>query len=347
MNITYMAPWNGGNGFAAAAENLAGVLQGNEVVVAKVRSAAQVKTQPRVAIHQGFIGTLTPLLGSYNIAVVPWETDRIPASPPDYAYAQRLNRFDELWCPSAFSAQVAVASGVSKPCKVIPHVVDMEVFAPPAAAVSGKTVRFGYVGSWDERKNPAMVLEAYLSEFGVAEDVSLTLALDAKSVRRRAGIAAAVAGILKGSGKGGLPAYTISYGPRGVAALRGLYGGLSAFVTAAHGEGFGLCAVEAMACGVPLIAAPWSAMADYLDATTGYPLAYAVRPSDGRKLWRVGGQNWAFPDMASLRTALRQVAQDRVGARERGAAARALVQRKFSADVVGPLAMARLRAVGA
>lgn len=43
-------------------------------------------------------------------------------------------------------------------------------------------------------------------------------------------------------------------------------------VIPSHGEGWGRPHVEAMACGVPLIATNWSGPTEYLTPDNGYPL---------------------------------------------------------------------------
>ena len=68
--------------------------------------------------------------------------------------------------------------------------------------------------------------------------------------------------------------------PRAVAAL---IGGCDAFVHAGRQETFGLIAVEAMACGVPVVAYRAGALAEVIDAEVGglVPPAGPARLADG------------------------------------------------------------------
>lgn len=90
------------------------------------------------------------------------------------------------------------------------------------------------------------------------------------------------------------------------------------FVSAARAEGWGLHQIQAMATGRPLIAAAYSAMAEYLDKSVGYPVKFSEVPASGG-----GGYSgrWAEIDMASLRAKMREAYHRRPALLRRGAAA--------------------------
>lgn len=90
------------------------------------------------------------------------------------------------------------------------------------------------------------------------------------------------------------------------------------FVSAATSEGFGLHQLQAMCSGRPLIAAAYSAMADYLTKSTGYPVKYREVPNGGA-YYHAG--NWAELDMVSLRSKMREAYHGRPSLLRRGAAA--------------------------
>src|SRR5205807_6779556 len=81
---------------------------------------------------------------------------------------------------------------------------------------------------------------------------------------------------------------------------------MDAFVLPSRGEGFGLCGIEAMATGLPLIATNWSGPAEYLDAADSYPLSYKLVEAQAVEQYGVAyrGQ-WAQPDYEHLRSLMR------------------------------------------
>jgi len=66
--------------------------------------------------------------------------------------------------------------------------------------------------------------------------------------------------------------------------MTSLYRNAHAFVFPSYGEGWGLTLTEAMATGLPCIWTHWSAMLDYADETTGFP----IEPSEMEPFWLRG-----------------------------------------------------------
>src|SRR5439155_8208303 len=89
-------------------------------------------------------------------------------------------------------------------------------------------------------------------------------------------------------------------------ALLEFLGRMDAFVLPSRGEGFGLCGLEAMATGLPLVATNWSGPAEYLDPEDGFPLSYRLVDTLGLSSngVRYFGR-WAEPDYEHLRHLLR------------------------------------------
>ena len=83
---------------------------------------------------------------------------------------------------------------------------------------------------------------------------------------------------------------------------------LDAFVLPSRGEGFGLCGLEAMATGLPIIATNWNGPVEYLDPADSFPLAYRLADAAGTEAHSVRffGQ-WAEPDYEHLRSLLRWI----------------------------------------
>jgi hypothetical protein len=73
------------------------------------------------------------------------------------------------------------------------------------------------------------------------------------------------------------------------------------YVSGSAAEGWGLMQHQSMACGRPLIAAKYSGMAEYFDASCGYPVSFKVGPSGGPY---TGQGNWAHLNIISLEQAM-------------------------------------------
>jgi len=93
--------------------------------------------------------------------------------------------------------------------------------------------------------------------------------------------------------------------------------------------------------GLPVIATNWSGPTAFMSGETGYPLAcalVAVPPE-----LNLPRHRWAEPDAAHLRALLREVYTNREEARRRGAAARRLMEERFSPAALAQEAVARAR----
>jgi glycosyltransferase involved in cell wall biosynthesis len=95
------------------------------------------------------------------------------------------------------------------------------------------------------------------------------------------------------------------------------YRGLTCYVNASYGEGFGLHLLEAMGCGVPLISTTFSAVGEVFDPAHGYAVGYTVIEAKNR----VYSGRWADPDDDHLIARMREVHADRDIAARFGAAA--------------------------
>ena len=78
--------------------------------------------------------------------------------------------------------------------------------------------------------------------------------------------------------------------------LARIYGDAHAFIMPSAGEGWGLCLCEAQATGLPCIWTAWSAMLDYADETTGYPITqFSMAP-----FWPTGRENIGNPCLGAV-----------------------------------------------
>lgn len=208
--------------------------------------------------------------------------------------------------------------GVRVPIAVVPHGVDPERFPLLERVRSGdEPYTFGTFGALSPRKGIDLLLRAFREEFAPAEPVRLLLkSVDPPPI-----------------GPIDDPRVRVLTGFWDDADVLAFLSRLDAFVLPSRAEGFGLCALEAMATGLPAIATDWGGPADYLDPADSLPLASRLVDAAGTASngVRYEGQ-WAEPDVAHLRWLLRWQYEHREEAGRMGRLASARVQRLWTWD---------------
>jgi len=109
------------------------------------------------------------------------------------------------------------------------------------------------------------------------------------------------------------------------AEMQGLYNNskIKAYVTATHGEGFGLPIFEAASNGLPVVAPVWSGQADFLYAPVTNEksgktkstllcekVAYDLAPVQSESVWQgviEPGTNWCYPKQDKFKASMRSV----------------------------------------
>jgi glycosyltransferase involved in cell wall biosynthesis len=222
---------------------------------------------------------------------------------------------DEVWAPSTFNAETFRLSGVTRPIHVIPLGVDPDHFNPGIASrpVPG-VYTFLSLFEWGERKAPEMLLRAFNEEFRATEPVILL----AKTLNVDPGVdVSREIAHLGLSPEGGrihlslnqeVPTYQLGV----------LYRSADCFVLPTRGEGWGMPIIEAMACGVPVIATSWSAHCDFMTARNSYPLRVEKLVPARAKCPYYAGSNWAEPSYVHLRRLMRHVFENQAEARSKG-----------------------------
>lgn len=239
-----------------------------------------------------------------------WETTKLPPSQLDLCESTQF-----LWTPSTWGRQNLIDNGID-PARVavVPEGVDADFFKP-APKTPGR-FRFLMVGKWEARKFPEGLLRAFVEEFSTKEPVELYLHshnsyvknFSAKERMERAGI--------KNEGN------IILGAPCSIGALRTLYQSADCFVLPTRAEGWGLPILEAMACGVPAIATHYSAPADYVNDTNGYPLRVEKMVEAHCDDFGIHTGLWAEPDIGHLRHLMRTAFMNRDELIEKGRMAR-------------------------
>ncbi|GBF99162.1 hypothetical protein Rsub_12129 [Raphidocelis subcapitata] len=211
------------------------------------------------------------------------------------------------------------------------------------------------VFKWELRKGWRELLRAFTAAFGPEDNVQLLVL-----ARPFMGSGTDFAGLIRRWAAEELNATT----PEALAALPRVYvsaqhvdeptfvrvyRSVDALAIATHGEGWGRPQMEAMSMGLPVISTNWSGLTEFMSEAVAYPIRIdglvTVQP-DGPGFFKAfEGQRWAQPSVAHLTQLLRRVAENRDEARARGAAARAMVLRRFTPAVLAGIVDEHVRRI--
>jgi glycosyltransferase involved in cell wall biosynthesis len=195
---------------------------------------------------------------------------------------------------------------------------------------------------WGERKAPEVLLRAFNDEFRSDEPAVLVCKVynqdSSSNIPREVGRLG-----LKETG--GKVVFSINeMVPEHQ--LGALYRSADCFVLPSRGEGWGLPILEAMACGIPVIATAWSAQTDFMHDEIAYPLSIEGLVPAEAKCPYYSGFNWAEPSYEHLRTLMRHVYENREEARLKGARASAEVLGRWTWRHSAEKIIERLHEVG-
>ncbi|MCW3099191.1 MAG: hypothetical protein JWL77_4809, partial [Chthonomonadaceae bacterium] len=272
------------------------------------------------------------------VLLQPWEYGYLPSR---WIEPIREN-VDEVWCYSQAVKEVYLASGIAgEKLQVVPLGVDTQVFrleAPPyvftqepGTAVLNAEPRerfvFLFVGGTLHRKGIEILLEAYLKAFSSYDDVCLVIKdTGTDTVYRGANERERILGLTADASRP-----PILYLDQDLTAhqLAGLYTAADCLVQPYRGEGFCLPALEAMACGIPVIVPEGGPTNDFVDKTVGWRVKAVRKPFGNGKIgeWDCVGPTWMLEiDPRDLGRTMREVYQNHGEAKRRGEAAAKQVQ---------------------
>lgn len=178
------------------------------------------------------------------------------------------NLMDEIWVPSIQNAQAAKESNVTVPIRIFPHACDVTRFNnkpnPLNIPILKNKCVFYTIGEMTRRKNIVAILRAFYNAFSLRDDVVLVIKTNApgKSSEEATNTLQATIEDVKKA----LHTYVRhQYYPPTVCVtdflsdqkLDQLHNACDIFVSASHGEAWGIPAHDAMGFGNPVILSNW------------------------------------------------------------------------------------------
>jgi glycosyltransferase involved in cell wall biosynthesis len=296
---------------------------------------------------------LQPVTSGKLVMYLPWEFEVIPD-----AWVEALNAVaDEVWVPARFVADGMARCGVrAEKLHVVGHgAPDGACAQPPVQrARLARPFRFLFHGGLLWRKGVDLLLEAYLSEFSVRDDVELTI----HTQYGDAPVHALVDGYVKRAHLNPMaPSITLLHHSMSSDQLEEMFAQVDVLVHSSRSEGFGLGIVEAMARGIPVILPAYGPPTEFVDNSTGFlfqanaaPCTKAPCAADARSVftrdWRTSSPlMWGGYEPAVLGRTMRDVFNDPTAAAVRGAEARRSVCSRLAWDTVYSSLQERLSAL--
>lgn len=230
-----------------------------------------------------------------------WETDTIGP-----AMVAILNSCRCVIVPCQWNADTFARCGVTVPIRVVPLGINKEPFRyrPP---ISRQLCVFGAAGRMGHgiaRKGVPMVIEAFREAFGKkVTDVRLKVKVFTDCVKT---------GTIRDIGDKRILIEPKFMNEEGVGTWLGT---LSAFVSAASGEGWGLWQHQSLAVGRPVIACEYGGMSEFLNSGNSFPLIYEEVNAGEH---HAGYGKWAKPYFGSLVAQMRYVYNNRLEAETKG-----------------------------
>jgi len=246
----------------------------------------------------------------YNIRYTVWEATLLPSR-----WSFLLNKETEVWVPSNFCKQVFESCGVTVPIHVFPHGFNPERFNLECKPLyPDEKFTFLWIGDSLPRKNLDCFIKAFTQEFKPNEPVRAILRLYNGKVKHNGRIQV-VRQVL----------------PRDQMPM--LYQSARCYVLCSRGEGYGLCALEALAMKKPVIYTDWGGHTDFLNEDRGYPISYRLTsvqgmPADFSSV--LGRAEWAEPSVTELRQAMRMVYEDYDSALDRAEKGAKVIRRRYT-----------------
>jgi glycosyltransferase involved in cell wall biosynthesis len=289
-----------------------------------------------VGITHSWPPDFNPVSFGPTVIVLPWEF----GAPPQEWVEKARARADRVWVPSAYVRDGYVAGGMPPGIvEVVPNGVDLERYSPegPRRELPAAGCTFLFVGGSIWRKGVDLLLEAWAEAFGPDDDVQLVVKDFGTSTHYRSQHCGDEIQRMAEAGETAPIVYIDEdLSPDEIAEL---YRAADVMVTPYRGEGFCMPALEAMACGLPVIHNIEGPTSEFVPEDGGWALPAERAPlPETSKLPVLASPGYVYEiGRDALVEALRSVAADPADREARGLRAHAAAQ-DYSWDKVAQIA---------
>src|SRR5262249_5246420 len=277
--------------------------------------------------------------------ILPWEFGSAPRE-----WVDEVNRrVDRVWVPSAYVRDGYIESGMApNVIDVVPNGVDLDRFAPEGPMFelpreAGCSFLFVCGRIW--RKGRDLLVDAWTEAFGPDDDVQLVVKDFGTGTHYRGQTAGdRLRSLAERDDVAPVIYLDEDMSPDELASL---YRACDVFVTPYRGEGFCMPALEAMACGLPVIHTAIGPTSEFVPEDGGWAVEAERAPVRPGGLPGLAGDGYVHEVVPSvLVETLRSVA---AAPEERRARATSALERAqdYSWDRVGEIAAASLEALAA
>ena len=270
-------------------------------------------------------------VGGARVLYLAWDFAAFPSSQSAW-----LHHFDEVWVPCE-AARVALAAVADLPVRRVEPCLPMPAAVSDRAAwglPEGRRLLLARFDAEDplQRDDPWTLLAALraLVEGGM-ESSRFELVLCAPGLRRLANVASPAGQLANAlaEASAGLPVRILDRALSG-AEEDSLLASCDAYASLARADGVGWHALRALAAGRPVVATAVGALAELLDESTGYPVAWRPVALARNAGFLGGAARWAEPEPGSAVAALRALLEGGAAAAVRAAAGRELVRTRYA-----------------
>ncbi len=291
---------------------------------------------------------------TFNIGRTMFETDSLPAD-----WVEKCNRMDEVWVPSDFNMQTFRNAGVKTTLRKVPGGIDTQRFQPglkPLDIAPQRKTVFLSMFEWLFRKGWDVLLDAWAGAFHPDDDVCLVLRtypLDtATATDPRQEIEKRIDFYLKTTHKktrAQVAPIAILGEHIGESDLPHFFAAGDAYVSCSRGEGWGRPQMQAMSCGLPVIATHWGGNLEFMNRENSFLLEVeGLATIDNRmEIPFYRGQKWAEPSREHLVELLQGIYRDPKRAGDIGKKARKDMLDKWGWETIAQIPAERLKEIHA
>lgn len=236
---------------------------------------------------------------------------------PD-VYVNYYNSADVVWAPSNWANSILLKNGVkAEKIHIVPGGVCPATFNPFERKIGkvrdSNVFRFLAIGKYEERKGYTQLFEAFKLAFENNPNVELIVKADcfANLDVKKHELNIKINDL-------NVENIRIAEGAFSVNDMVALYNYADCFVYPSRAEGWGLPLIEAIACGLPVLATNYSGHGEFLSKIDGYyvPIDYKMVQigAEFRKLWSIENKHdafWAEADIVDMASKMRNLVSTR------------------------------------